>query len=132
MSSRDLNYEWLENQINIHRETFDPEHVRDFVDLYLDLYLANESSTDNEVFCPDQLRRIILDLFVGGTDITANSLRWLLLRMIRFPELQRRCQKEVDLVVGSRNPELSDCLNMPFIGTSIQATYVYFMKTNNE
>ena len=48
----------LKNQINIHRETFDPEHVGDFVNLYL----ANESSTDNEVFCPDQLRRIILDL----------------------------------------------------------------------
>ena len=121
MSNKDLNYEWIENQINKHRETFDPEHVRHFVDLYL----VNESSTDNEVFCPDQLRRIILDLFVGGTDSTANFLRWLLLRMIWFPELQRRCQKEVDLVVGSRNPELSDSPNMPFIEAVIHESFRY-------
>ena len=121
MSNIDLNYEWLENQINKHRETFDPEHVRDFVDLYL----VNESSTDNEVFCPDQLRRIILDMFIGGTDSTANSLRWLVLRMILFPELQRRCQKEVDLVVGSRNPELSNRPNMPFTEALIHENFRY-------
>ena len=121
MSNVDLNYEWLENQISKHRETFDPEDIRDFVDLYL----ANESSTDKEVFCPDQLRRIILDMFVAGTDTTANFLRWLLLRMIRFPELQRRCQKEVDLVVGSRNPELSDRLKMPYIEAVIHEVFRY-------
>ena len=119
MSNKDLKYEWLESQINKHRETFDPEHVRDFVDLYL----VNESSTDNEVFCPDQLRRIILDLLFAGTVTTANFLRWLLLRMIWFPELQKRSQKEVDLAVGSRNPELSDHPNMPFIEAVIHEIF---------
>ena len=45
--------------------------------------------------------------------------------MIWFPELQKRCQKEVDLVVGSRNPELSDRPNMPFIEAFIHESFRY-------
>lgn len=45
------------------------------------------------------LMRIIFDLFAAGFDTTANTLRWVVLYMARFPEVQRRIQQQIDEVV---------------------------------
>ena len=40
--------------------------------------------------------------------------------MAKFPDIQRRAQAELDLVVGSRLPMLSDRPNLPYVDALIK------------
>ena len=102
---------WIKTQVEKHRETFDPNEIRDFVDLSL----SNEDKED-ETFCPENMQRLIFDLFVAGTETTSHCLYWILLFLIHHPEIQINCQKELDGVIGSsRPPSLTDRQDLPFI-----------------
>ena len=44
------------------------------------------------------MRRVILDLFLAGTETSSTTQDWLLLYMVAFPEVQTRCQQDIDKV----------------------------------
>ena len=44
------------------------------------------------------MRRVILDLFLAGTETSSTTMDWLLLYMVAFPEVQKRCQQDIDKV----------------------------------
>lgn len=47
--------------------------------------------------------QIILDLFIAGTETTSVSLDWAMLYMIEYPEIQKKCQEELERVGFSAN-----------------------------
>ena len=49
-------------------------------------------------FVEGQLFQTILDLFIGGTETTASTLRWILLYLINNPDVQKKCQEEINKV----------------------------------
>ncbi|MGH0152509.1 UNVERIFIED_CONTAM: hypothetical protein FKN15_022322 [Acipenser sinensis] len=84
--------------------------------LYLEGRIWGQSKEDpaagfheqNLVFCT-------LDLFVAGTETTATTLRWALLYMIKYPQIQEKVQAEIDRVIGqARQPSMEDKPNMPY------------------
>ncbi|CRL20874.1 Cytochrome P450 [Penicillium camemberti] len=54
-------------------------------------------------------------IYSGGADTTVSSLSTFFLAMAKFPDVQRRAQAELDLVVGSRLPILNDRPNLPYV-----------------
>ncbi|XP_015726105.1 cytochrome P450 2J2-like [Coturnix japonica] len=71
-------------------------------------------------FCEDNLVACTLDLFFAGTETTSTTIRWALLFMAMYPELQARVQAEIDAVIGqSRQPALEDRNNMPYTNAVI-------------
>lgn len=42
--------------------------------------------------------KVIVDLFLAGGETTGTSLDWSLLYMITYPEIQSKCQDEIDHV----------------------------------
>nr|AAH24451.1 Cyp2j13 protein [Mus musculus] len=56
-----------------------------------------------------------LDLFLAGTETTSSTLRWALLYMALYPEVQENVQAEIDRVIGqSKHPSLADRDSMPY------------------
>ena len=47
--------------------------------------------------------RVIQDLFLAGSETTSTTLDWALLYMIEYPEIQRKCQQEIEQVVNNIN-----------------------------
>jgi len=55
-------------------------------------------------------------VYAGGTDTTSSVLRTFLLAMTLFPDAQRKCQEEIDRVVGKdRLPDFDDREHLPYI-----------------
>ncbi|UZJ51803.1 hypothetical protein CBS101457_001123 [Exobasidium rhododendri] len=60
-------------------------------------------------------------LFGAGSDTTASALSVFVMAMIRFPEVQKRAQEEVEKVVGPlRMPTFDDIQSLPYIRAMIQ------------
>ena len=108
---------FLKNQIDKHRESFDPYVIRDFVDHFL----ANElNSREGETLSTDNLEKAILDIMAAGTDTTSTTLQWFILYLIHHPDVQTKCQKELDEVVGAnRQVAQADRDSLPYLDATI-------------
>ncbi|KAK1218060.1 hypothetical protein PQX77_019257 [Marasmius sp. AFHP31] len=55
-------------------------------------------------------------LYGGGVDTSATLVSWCLLALLAHPEIQEKCQQELDAVVGrQRMPKFSDLEDLPYI-----------------
>ncbi|NWY29594.1 CP2J2 protein, partial [Pheucticus melanocephalus] len=96
---------FMQEQINKHKEDWNPSEIRD----YIDSYLLEISKDDSNTFKEEHLMACSLDLMFAGTETTASTLRWALLFMAIHPEIQARVQAEIDAVIGqARPPALED------------------------
>ncbi|XP_033748007.1 cytochrome P450 2U1-like [Pecten maximus] len=107
---------YIENQLEEHRSTFDNSNIRDFIDIFLG---TEKNGSDSDI-TTKQMVQVIIDLFNAGTDTTSNTLEWAALYMISFPDVQGKCQQEIDEVVGQgRQVRLSDRQRMPYVEATL-------------
>ncbi|XP_073724769.1 cytochrome P450 2D15 isoform X2 [Misgurnus anguillicaudatus] len=99
--------------INKHKKTRVPGEPRDFIDCYLDE--LDKRSNDGSTFDESRLIMYILDLHFAGTDTTSNTLLTAFLYLMNHPEVQARCQQEIDEVLeGKDQASYEDRHNMPY------------------
>ena len=112
----------MEN-VKHHQETLDPNEPRDFTDKML-IEIENTKDESSSFYGEKGLENLannLFDLFLAGAESTANTLTWSALYMIRYPEVQKRVQDELDKVVGrSRQPCLNDRPNLPYSQVKVQ------------
>lgn len=66
-------------------------------------------------------------LYGGGADTTVSSLTSFVLAMMKFPEVQKKAQAEIDGVVGqSRLPQFEDRDNLPYVDAVVKETLRWF------
>ncbi|XP_042748658.1 cytochrome P450 2J2-like, partial [Lagopus leucura] len=107
---------FVKEKISKHKEDLNPSESRDFIDSYLQ-EMAKPNGSD---FCEDNLVACTLDLFFAGTETTSTTIRWALLFMAIYPEIQARVQAEIDAVIGqTRQPALEDRNKMPYTNAVI-------------
>uniref|UniRef100_A0A3B5B5D9 Cytochrome P450 2J6-like n=1 Tax=Stegastes partitus TaxID=144197 RepID=A0A3B5B5D9_9TELE len=107
------NIDFVKIKIKEHRETLDPSSPRDYIDSFL---IEMGDKEDQEAgFDLKNLYFCVLDLFGAGTETTSTTLRWGLLYMIYYPDIQQKVQAEIDAVIGSsRQPSVTDRENLPY------------------
>ncbi|XP_040204347.1 cytochrome P450 2A3-like isoform X2 [Rana temporaria] len=77
--------------------------------------LGLEKDVKNSEFCQENLQASVFEMFIAGTDTTANNLQFSLLVMIKYPDIQERIQEEIDAVIGTdRLPSMTDRFQMPY------------------
>ena len=75
---------------------------------------------EKEGYDRKDLVKLVLDLFGAGRDTTSTSLRRFVLYMIKYPEVQRKFQQEVDRITGEeRIVALADRVDMLYINATI-------------
>ncbi len=66
------------------------------------------------------LRNVLVDLFVAGSDTTSASLRWALLFMAKHVRVQSKVREELDRVVGrGRLARPADRADLPYTEAAI-------------
>ena len=107
------NDSWLQQNIAKQEESFDPNDIRHLTDLYL----LKEKNEENQryTFPYFNFGINLEDLIIAGSETSQTALHWLLVIMLNFPDVQAKCQDEIDKVIGSRMAALADRDKMPFM-----------------
>ena len=76
------------------------------------------SSYIAHTFSDAHLRHVIQDLFLAGSETTTTTLRWSLLYLVKYPEIQEKVFAELENAIGhERTPSMSDKKNTPYTGS---------------
>nr|QLI62178.1 cytochrome P450 29 [Streltzoviella insularis] len=128
MKNREEMFAFYQTLIDEHRETLDINNARDLIDVYLiEIEKAKTEGRAGELFEGRdhelQLKQILGDLFSAGMETIKSSLLWMIVFMLRNPDVKRRVQEELDAIVGrGRLPTIEDMPNLPYTETTILET----------
>ncbi|XP_054947711.1 vitamin D 25-hydroxylase isoform X2 [Physeter macrocephalus] len=101
----------LIEKASINRKPQLPQH---FVDAYLD-EMDQGKNDPSSTFSKENLIFSVGELIIAGTETTTNVLRWAILFMALYPNIQGQVQKEIDLIIGpSGTPSWDDKCKMPY------------------
>ncbi|KFQ29509.1 Cytochrome P450 2J6, partial [Merops nubicus] len=91
---------FIRDEIKRHRERGMIAEPEDFIAFYLD-QIEKTKNIPNSTFDEDNMVQSVFDLFLSGSETTATSLRWALLYMVAYPDVQEKVQKELDSVLNT-------------------------------
>ncbi|XP_076124065.1 cytochrome P450 2F2-like [Alosa pseudoharengus] len=107
--------------VNEHRATRTPNEPRDLIDGYLDE--VDKRGQDPAPFDDSQMLTMLLDLLFAGTDTTSNTIRAAVLYFMAYPDIQERCQQEIDMVLEGRDQLcFEDRHRMPYTQAVVHET----------
>lgn len=111
-------YDLAKDMMNEHKETYDDEHMRDVIDVYLKE--INEKNDD--IFHEEQLLFNVTDLFFAGAETTSTTLEWAMLFLILNPSMQDKIHDEIYRELGNAKPTMDDAKRMVYTQAFIQET----------
>ncbi|XP_057870918.2 cytochrome P450 76T24 [Cryptomeria japonica] len=117
------------------------KEMYDFVDLFLQKRLAsgseslrqNDSTKDfldvlldfrSQEFTLVDIRALIAEFFIAGTETTTSTVEWAMAEFIRNPQKLNRARQELDEVVGcNRRVEESDLDRLPYLHAAVKEIF---------
>ncbi|XP_077682976.1 cytochrome P450 2J2-like [Eretmochelys imbricata] len=90
---------FIRKEIRSHKERGIPDEPQDFIDFYL-AQIAKAKDDPTSTYDEDNMEQCIFDLFLAGTETTISTMRWALLYMVAYPNIQEKVQKEMDTLLG--------------------------------
>nr|XP_043625291.1 cytochrome P450 76T24-like [Erigeron canadensis] len=94
---------------------------KDLTDVLLDISKKEKSSISL-----DDIRNLLFDLFLAGTDTTSSTLEWAMAELIHNPEKMSKARCELKEVIGKENGstyiEESDIPRLPYLQAIVKET----------
>ncbi|XP_018325402.1 probable cytochrome P450 303a1 [Agrilus planipennis] len=117
-------WDFLDSEMEKHKQTFSPDNPRDFMDIYLKALM---SPTKKDSFSEKQLMAICLDLFIAGSETTNKTLGFAFIHLVLNPQVQTKCQEEIDRVIGrDRLPTLNDRSQLQYVEATVLEALRHF------
>ncbi|KAG8550071.1 hypothetical protein GDO81_029042 [Engystomops pustulosus] len=76
--------------------------------------LVRGKPESTKFFHNENLIALVGDLFIAGMETTSTTLRWGLLLMMKYPEVQKKVQNEIEKVIGTAEPQVEHRKEMPY------------------
>lgn len=97
------------------------EQHQDFLSVLL--RLKEDGDEEGAKLTEQEMKGILLDMFVAGTDTSASTSEWALAELISHPKLLKEAQQELDTVVGrDRFVSESDLAQLPLLQAIVKET----------
>ena len=112
-------------------QNFDPEQpVQELISGLLPARHEAECENDEDraaLLSEDYFVNTIKDMFIAGYETTSTTMKWVIAFLVNYPKYQEDVQRQLDEVVGDRNPSLNDRPNLALI----QATIIETLRVGN-
>jgi hypothetical protein len=109
-------FQIIDEEIAEHESTFQDDSMRDFTDCYIDQKILNEDDVIDQKFSKENLRSIYFDMFLAGSETTSSTLKWALLFMVLYPEVQ---QNVLVIIIVLRKKNIFILVQKYFLQTAI-------------
>ncbi|XP_058107407.1 geraniol 8-hydroxylase-like [Magnolia sinica] len=95
------------------------DHPRrnDFLDVLLD-----ETEQNGLEIGRDDIKGVLGDMFIAGTDPSAATIEWALAELLRNPDSMAKARAELRETIGSRQVKDSDIASLPYIKAVVKET----------
>uniref|UniRef100_A0A3Q1EGF8 Cytochrome P450 1A n=2 Tax=Acanthochromis polyacanthus TaxID=80966 RepID=A0A3Q1EGF8_9TELE len=106
---------FIQDKVIQHRKTIQSSTIRDMTDaLIVALDQLRDKSGRSSV--KDYVPPTVGDIFGASQDTLSTAQQWIVLILVKYPEIQVRLQQEVDKVVDhSRVPSIEDQAALPYV-----------------
>ncbi|KAG8445803.1 hypothetical protein GDO86_010550 [Hymenochirus boettgeri] len=111
-------YKFAKSRIVETRKTLDENDQRNFLDAFFLRQIQEEENTAS-YFHDRNLLTVVKNLFLAGMETTSTTLRWGLLLMMKYPDIQEKVHNEIFAVIGSAQPNYNHRLEMPYTNAVI-------------
>ncbi|XP_061492119.1 steroid 17-alpha-hydroxylase/17,20 lyase isoform X2 [Rhineura floridana] len=114
----------LQQKLVKHKEMFSSDSVNDLMDALLRAKLNMENNNSHllpgQELTDDHLLMTVADIFGAGVETTTTVLKWTVLYLLHYPEVQQKIQEEIDQELGfNRYPLLDDRQHLPYLEATI-------------
>lgn len=106
---------FIQDKVVEHRKTIESNFIRDMTDAFIVAIdqLRDRSGVTLE---KDVVTATVGDVFGASQDTLSTALQWIVLILVKFPDMQQRLQEEVDKVVDRcRLPSIDDQPRLPYV-----------------
>ncbi|KAE8702121.1 Cytochrome P450 71A1 [Hibiscus syriacus] len=114
---------FLDQVIQEHRGLESDDRVsnkKDFVSIIMQLQKDRMYDMD---LTQDNIKGVLLDMFIGGTDTTKATIEWGMAELLKHPNVLKKVQQEVRNVVGNKSKvEMDDINKMEYLKCVIKET----------
>ncbi|KAH7715722.1 Protein CYP-14A3 [Aphelenchoides avenae] len=122
-AQKDEYYDFITRQVEAQKRRFSRNEAPE---TFVQAYLHEMAKGTNPHYNRNQLISVASDMWFAGLMTTVVALRWSILCMTRYPDVQRKAQAEIDEVVGSdRLPSIADKSNLPYLNAVVQEILRY-------
>ncbi|KAM9618614.1 LOW QUALITY PROTEIN: cytochrome P450 2E1 [Trichechus inunguis] len=112
--------QYLSEQVMEHYTLLDPNCPWDFIDCLL-IEMEKEYQSAEPGYMLDNIAMTMADLLFAGTETTSTAMRYGLLILMKYPEIQKKLHEEIGRVIGpSRMPAIKDRLEMPYVDPMVR------------
>ncbi|XP_040925214.1 cytochrome P450 1B1-like [Betta splendens] len=109
-------FAFVSSKVGQHRETFDPDVTRDMSDAIIHRIEHDKDSGLSAEF----VEATVADLIGAGQDTVSTVLQWIVLLLVKHPDVQAQLHQLLDRVVGpDRLPSLEDRRRLPYLDAFI-------------
>ncbi|KAL8495443.1 hypothetical protein ACS0TY_019548 [Phlomoides rotata] len=72
----------------------------------------------------DEIKHMLLDLFVAGTDTSSSTVEWAMTELLRNPDKMSRVREEIKVVIQEKGQvEESDIPSLPYLQAVVKETF---------
>ncbi|XP_054834011.1 cytochrome P450 2K4-like [Eublepharis macularius] len=119
MKNRGKMKAFIQAAIVEHLKELDENDQRNLLDSFLIQQREEKKNKITRFFHNENLTILVDNLFGAGMSPIATTLSWGLLLMMRYPEIQKKVQKEIAEVIGSAQPRIEHRTKLPYTNAVI-------------
>ncbi|XP_035024894.1 cytochrome P450 1B1 [Hippoglossus stenolepis] len=112
-------FAFVKDKVVQHRESFSPDVTRDMSDAIINVIEHGKDSGLSKEF----VEATVTDIIGAGQDTTSTVMQWIVLLLVKYPDMQTKLHELIDKAVGpDRLPTIEDRSSLAYLDAFIYET----------